>query len=305
MKSVAVGDRSFFQKYFSDPLMGILVGLLFLILRLLPLSVARFLGENLGAIVGILMKQRNQIALLNMQIAFPEKTLMERKKILRRMWRHFGRVAAEIFHTNKIMKSLQVQGIEYLQKLHQEQKGGFVCSAHFGNWELPFAQCVAPDFKINPVFRTANNPYINKMLFGRREGTHIPKGPLGARLMLQVLKDNQFISILCDQKFREGLTIPFFGMPAQTATSMAGLAVKLNLPIIMARCTWQKNGHYLLELTPPLPLPKNLPREQAEYEIMSRVNHIYENWIREYPEQWLWIHRRFDKKIYQASCINQ
>ena len=72
---------------------------------------------------------------------------------------------------------------------------------------------------------TENNPYLNKMLFGRREGIHIPKGPSGARLMLQVLKEGKFISILCDQKFREGMTVPFFGTPAQTATSIATLAL--------------------------------------------------------------------------------
>ena len=127
---------------------------------------------------------------------------------------------------------------------------------------------------------------------------YIPKGPAGARLMLKVLKENQFISILCDQKFREGLTVPFWGKPAQTATAMATLAIKMNVPIMMARCVW-KGKYYELEIMPPLLIPKDLPREKAEYEIMVQVNRIYESWICEYPEQWLWIHRRFDKKIYE------
>lgn len=299
MKSIAVGDRSFFQKYFSDPLAGILAGLFFLILKILPLSVARFLGETIGAFLGLIMWRRNHIALVNMQIAFPDKTMSEKKKILRKMWRHFGRLAGEIFHTNHVIKTLKHKGFEHIRKFYKEGKGGFLCSAHFGNWELPFGVLVAPNFKFNPVFRTGNNPYLNKILFGRREGIHIPKGPAGARLMLQVLKEGQFISILCDQKLREGMTVPFFEKPAQTATAMAGLALKLDLPIFMARCVWQKGGYYLAEILPPLKLPTNLPREQAEYEIMLRINQIYESWIREYPEQWLWIHRRFDKKIYE------
>ena len=299
MKSVAVGDRSFFQKYVSDPLVGLSVGLFVLILKLLPLSVARFIGENLGALAGLLMKRRNHIALVNMQIAFPEKTLLEKKKILRKMWRHFGRVAAEIFHEKQVVKEIKVVGREYPYKFYQVHKGGFLCSAHFGNWELPFAKCIAPDFKINPVFRTGNNPYLNKILFGRREGIHIPKGPAGARWMLQLLKEGQFVSILCDQKFREGLTVPFFGMPAQTATAIVTLAIKLDVPILMARCVWKKGKFYELEVLPPLKIPRGLPREKAEYEIMLRINQIYESWIREYPEQWLWIHRRFDKKIYE------
>ena len=156
-------------------------------------------------------------------------------------------------------------------------------------------------FKINPVFRTANNPYINKMLFGRREGTHIPKGPLGARLMLQVLKDNQFISILCDQKFREGITLPFFGMPAQTATAIATLALKMNVPIVMVKAIKQADGKYVLTIHPPLPMPIGLPKMDAEKQIMMQINQIYEMWIKENPEQWLWIHRRFDKHLYNKD----
>lgn len=299
MKSIAVGDRTLFQKYISDPLTGLIVGLFLLIFKILPLSVARFLGENLGALVGLFMYRRNHIALVNMKIAFPDKTLVERKKILRGMWRHFGRVAAEIFHGQQIIKKTKVIGKEYVYKFYQEHKGGFLCSAHFGNWELPFSRLIASDFRLNPVFRTGNNPYLNKILFGRREGVHIPKGPTGARLMLEVLKEGQFVSILCDQKFREGMTVPFFGMPAQTATAMVGVALKLNLPIMMVRCVWQKEKDYLLEIFPPLKLPKGLSREQTEYEMMLQINRIYESWIREYPEQWLWIHRRFDKKIYE------
>ena len=298
MKSIAVGDRSLFQKYFSDPLVGLLAGLFFLLLKILPLSVARFLGENLGAFVGLLMRRRNHIALVNMQIAFPDKTLAEKKKILRKMWRHFGRVMAEIFHTKKVMQKVKVKGRENALKFIEMGKGGFFCSAHLGNWEMPFDELISPDCYINPVFRTGNNPYLNKMLFERRKGVHIPKGPAGARLMLKVLKENQFISILCDQKFREGLTVPFWGKPAQTATAMATLAIKMNVPIMMARCVW-KGKYYELEIMPPLLIPKDLPREKAEYEIMVQVNRIYESWICEYPEQWLWIHRRFDKKIYE------
>lgn len=301
MKNIAVGDRSFFQKYVSDPLVGLIVGLFVLIFKILPLPVARFIGENLGAFVGLFMKRRNHIALVNMQIAFPEKTMPQKKKILRRMWRHFGRVAAEIFHDTQVIKEAKVSGKEYVQKFYQAHKGGFLCSAHFGNWELPFGRLIAPDFKFNPVFRVGNNPYLNKILFGRREGIHIPKGPAGARLMLQVLKNGQFVSILCDQKFREGLTVPFLGMPAQTATAIAALAIKLDVPILMARSVWKKGKYYELNVMPPLKIPHDLPREKAEYEIMLRVNQIYESWIREYPEQWLWIHRRFDKEIYQPS----
>jgi KDO2-lipid IV(A) lauroyltransferase len=303
MKSVAVGNRTFMQKYLTDPLVGLIVALLLLIFKILPLPVSRLLGRNLGFFVGLFMIRRNKIALLNMQFAFPEKTLKERKKILRGMWRHYGRLGAEIFHIPQVMKKVHFKGREEAIHFYKQGKGGFLCSAHIGNWELPFAQYICPDFKLNPVFRTANNPYLNKLLFKRREGVLIPKGLAGTRTMIQVLKQGQFISILCDQKFREGITVPFFGQPAQTATSVATLALKYDLPILMARCIYQSDGRYLVEISKPLELPKDLPRDQAELKIMTHINPIYEKWIRQNPEQWLSIHRRFDKKVYREHGI--
>ncbi len=299
MNGIAIGRRTFVQKYISDPLVGFWAAFFILIFKILPLSVARFLGENLGALLGHIMLRRNRIALVNLKIAFPEKTLAEHQKILRGMWRHFGRVAGEIFHVNQVMQTTRIEGKEYIEKAFQEGKGGIVCSAHMGNWELPFAKAISSEIQLNPVFRTANNPYLNKLLFTRRSGVHIPKGTHGARLIFQVLKKGQFITILCDQKYREGMTIPLWGHPAQTTTAIASLALKFNVPILMARCVYHSGGYYVAKIYPPLKVFHRLSREKSEYEIMSQVNHIYENWIREYPEQWLWIHRRFDKKIYR------
>ena len=304
MKTIAVGDRSFSQKYLTDPLVGLVVGIFLLMFKILPLPVARLLGRNLGFVVGLFMFKRNQIALLNMQFAFPEKTLKERKKILRGMWRHFGRLGAEIFHIPRVMKKVHFEGCENVVRFCKEGKGGFLCSAHIGNWELPFAEYISPDFKLNPLFRTANNPYLNKMLFKRRHGVLIPKGLGGTRTMIQLLKQGQFISILCDQKFREGITVPFFGRPAQTASSVAVLGLKYDLPIMMARCIYQSDGHYFVEISKPLELPKNMSRQQAEFEIMNHINQTYEKWVRQNPEQWLWIHRRFDKQVYRDHGIS-
>ena len=130
-------------------------------------------------------------------------------------------------------------------------------------------------------------------------GVKIPKGRTGARLMIETLKQGKFISILCDQKFREGIPLTFFGMPAQTATAMASLAIKMNVPIIMVKAIQQRDMHYKLSAYPPVPIPVGLPRTEAERQVMIFVNQVYEKWIKENPEQWLWIHRRFDKHLYK------
>ena len=281
------------------PVEGVFVALVLLIFKILPLRAAEKLGAGLGTLVSYLAWQRNKIGLFNLKIAFPEKTEKERKKILKEMWKHFGRLLADLPHNRQVLTEASFEGIEHLRKAYAAGKGGFVCSAHIGNWELSVAKQIAPGFVMNPVYRPANNWFLDKLLFSRRKGVKIPKGRTGARLMIETLKQGKFISILCDQKFREGANIPLFGMPAQTATAMAGLALKMNVPIIMVKAIQQKDQHYLLTVYPPLNMPIGLPRHEAEYQIMLTVNQIYEKWIRENPEQWLWVHRRFDKRLYK------
>ncbi len=291
--------HGWFRSLILYPIEGLLVALLLGIFALLPLRMAESFGAALGEFISLFAWRRNKVGLFNLRVAFPEKSEIERKKILRAMWRHFGRLMADLPHNRQVLKEARFEGVEYLRKAYAAGKGGFVCSAHIGNWELSVAKQIAPGFVMNPVYRPANNWFLDKLLFSRRKGVKIPKGRTGARLMIETLRKGKFISILCDQKFREGITLTFFGMPAQTATAMAGLALKMNVPIIMVKAIQQKDGHYLLTVYPPLPLPIGLPRAEAERQIMTHVNKVYESWIRENPEQWLWIHRRFDKRLYK------
>ena len=291
--------RSLFRCIVTDPLEGLGVGFVLLIFAILPLRWAEGLGATFGAIAGMVAWRRNRIGLFNLKVAFPEKTEKERKKILKQMWRHFGRLIADLPHNRQVLEEVRFEGTEYLRKAYMAGKGGFVCSAHIGNWELSIAKQIAPGFVMNPVYRPANNWFLDKLLFARRKGIKIPKGRTGARLMIETLKQGKFISILCDQRFREGITLTLFGMPAQTATAMATFAIKMNVPIIMVKAIQQPDGHYLLTVYPPVPIPVGLPKVEAEKQVMTFVNQMYENWIKENPEQWLWIHRRFDKHLYK------
>ena len=291
--------RSLFRQLILDPIEGLAVAVILLIFAILPLPLAEAVGAFLGTVVGLFAWRRNKIGLFNLRVAFPEKSEKECKKILRQMWRHFGRLIADLPHNRQVLQEARFIGVEHLRKAYASGKGGFVCSAHIGNWELSVAKQIAPGFVMNPVYRPANNWFLDKLLFARRKGIKIPKGRTGARLMIETLKQGKFISILCDQKFREGITLTLFGMPAQTATAMASLALKMNVPIIMVKAIQQKDKHYLLTVYPPVPIPVGLPRAEAERQIMISVNQMYEKWIRENPEQWLWIHRRFDKHLYK------
>ena len=296
--SIRQSERTFLQYFLLDPLTAFFAFLMWIIFKLLTVKIAAAIGGGMGGIFGLLAYRRNHIALVNLKIAFPEKTEREQKKIIRKMWQHWGKFYAEMPHAKKLYRKANIVGLEHLKQAVKDGKGGFICSAHLGNWELAVSQPLFDDFYLNPVYRRANNPWLDKLMFQRRKGVLIPKGQAGARKILEVLKNKQFIVMLCDQKLREGISVPFFGKPAMTASAIAGLALKFKTPILMARSIRQADGNFLVEVSEPISFPNETDNEKAVYQIMLTINQIYEKWIRENPEQWLWIHRRFDKSNY-------
>ncbi len=300
-KAVRRGTRTLVQRFFTDPLTALFVLIIYTFFQILPAKTASNLGAKIGKALYKLMKKRNKIARINLRIAFPEKKESDREEILKNMWQHWGRFFAEMPHGEFFYKTAHITGLETLQKLHKNKQGCFVCSAHIGNWEPAVSAPLFEDYYLNPVYRVANNKWIDKIMFQRRKGILIPKGSAGARLMLQVLKNGGGVVILCDQKLREGIDVPFFGKLVKTAPATATIALKMNLPIVMARCIRRKDGLFDIEVSKPLPMPNkdNQTEEQAIYELSSTINKTIENWIKETPEQWLWVHHRFDKSEYK------
>lgn len=297
-KSVKRSNRNVFRRYVSDPIEGVLVWFLFKIFFVMKVQMASNVGSAIGFCLYYVMQKRNRIGRRNLEIAFPEKTPIEREVILKKMWCHWGRFFAEMPHGSELYKTAHIEGLSYLKRLSAEGKGCFVCSAHLGNWEPAVSAPLFDQYYLNPVYRVANNPWIDKIMFQRRKGVLIPKGSAGARKMIDVLHRGGGVVILCDQKLREGIDVPFFGKFVKTASAIASVSLKMNLPILMARSIRQSDGHFNIDVSP---LPSiDLSREaDPVYAIMTQINRIIESWIRETPEQWLWVHHRFDKSEYE------
>ena len=290
--------RTFFQQYFSDPLIGIIVYLVLGLFKILPVRIASDFGSFLGQGFYLISKRRNQIARQNLAFAFPDKSAEERELILKKMWCHWGRVYAELPHGEYLYHQAHFTGLEYLKEAAHNKQGCFVCSAHIGNFELAVTTALFEDYCLNPVYRSANNPWLDKILFQRRVGVLIPKGTQGAKKMIELLRSGHGVVMLCDQKLREGINVPLFGKPAKTAPAIATVALKLNVPIFMARCIRRNDHRFNIDVY-PLPISQNPDKTQAVYETMLAINQEIEKWIRETPEQWLWLHRRFDKSEYK------
>lgn len=290
--------RDALHRFLIDPIVGVFVGIFWFIFKILPLKWATKTAGFLGGVIAPWMKRRNKIAYRNLTIAFPNKTGAEKKEIIKKMWIHFAKFFAEMPHTKEWISDADVEGKEYLKSLRDDDVGGFVCSAHFGNWEFASTYVAQHYFQLHPVYRPANNPWLEKLMFKKRAGIHIPKGSGGARIMLDLLKNGEHIAILCDQRLREGIAVPFFGKMAMTPSAMVSIALKMRLPIVMGCARRLPDGRFKMTVE-TLPLSQSDNMELAVYETVANMNKVLERWITETPEQWMWIHRRFDKNEYK------
>ena len=290
--------RDALHRFLIDPIVGVLVGIFWVLFKMLPLPWASKTAGGLGRCIAPLMWRRNRIAYRNLTIAFPEKNDAEKKEIIKKMWIHFAKFFAEMPHTKEWIDGADIEGKEYLQSLKDDDRGGFVCSAHFGNWEFASTYTAQHYFQLHPVYRPANNPWLEKLMFKKRAGVHIPKGSSGARIMLDLLKNGEHIAILCDQRLREGIAVPFFGKMAMTPSAMVSIALKMRLPIVMGCARRLPDGRFKMTVEPLL-MSQAEDNETAVYETVANMNKVLERWISETPEQWMWIHRRFDKSEYK------
>ncbi len=264
------------------------------ILMIMPVGVASLLGGGLMRLIAPLTPFHRR-SLFNIGYAMPELSSAERKKIANGMWMHLGRVLGEYLHTKNLVMSNRItyEGLEHLEPL--KEKGGFMITAHLGNWELVVAPALHVDLPVNVVFRRINNPLISKLLMRRVQvfDAVFQKGIEGARGMASTVKSGKTFVALVDQKLREGEMLDFFGHKASTAVAHIKLAEKFNTPIVTVQIIRTKACHFHIVIK-PLDL-SGLDPKAPDYvqQAGTHINGVLEGWIRENPEQWMWPHRRW------------
>ena len=264
------------------------------ILMIMPVGVASLIGGVLMRLIAPLTPFHRR-SLFNIGYAMPELSLAERKKIANGMWMHLGRVLGEYLHTKNLVMSNRItyEGLEHLEPL--KEKGGFMITAHLGNWELVVAPALHVDLPVNVVFRRINNPLISKLLMRRVQvfDAVFQKGIEGARGMASTVKSGKTFVALVDQKLREGEMLDFFGHKASTAVAHIKLAEKFNTPIVTVQIIRTKACHFHIVIK-PLDL-SGLDPKAPDYvqQAGTHINGVLEGWIRENPEQWMWPHRRW------------
>ncbi|HMA48643.1 MAG TPA: lauroyl acyltransferase [Magnetospirillaceae bacterium] len=266
--------------------------------RLLPVDAASGVGGFLGRSIGPRLSVSRR-ASRNLEKMLPD---LDHRKILRGMWDNLGRLAGEFPHSQAFLDDpsrMEITGLEHLEGLRESGEATLLFSGHVGNWELSNILSLRARLPVNPVYRAPDNPYL-AWLFESRLRTPdmqlIPKGPDGARLTVKLMGQGKSVVFYVDQKMNDGISVPFFGHPAMTAPALAALALKYKRRVVPFRVIRVKGAHFRAEILPPFFFCDSGDRTADTLAAMCQVNDLLEGWIREFPAQWLWLHRRWPKE---------
>ncbi|SEG82331.1 KDO2-lipid IV(A) lauroyltransferase [Bosea lathyri] len=292
-----------------------LIRALFGFLRLLGPERSSDLGGWLLRTVSPLIPV-NRVALANIRATFPEKDEAEVKRIARGAWDNLGRTAAEYAHLKTLFdydylnpdaaSRVEVSGIEHFIALKDDEKPGLIFSSHLANWELPAICAAAYDLDTTAVFRAPNDPAIAGIVHEIRSGAMggLAAAKQGAAFAMQgVLEKGGHLGMLIDQHFTRGVVVPFMGRPALTNPILGKFARRFECPVHGVRVIRLPNQRFRLELTPQLDLPRDAGGEIDVKGAMAMMTAVVEGWVREHPEQWLWMHRRWRPNMISAAAL--
>ncbi len=283
---------------------------LFAAFRLVPVKYASAIAAGIVRNLGPLLP-RHRIGLKNLKLAFPEKSKAEHRRVMNGMWDNLARTAIEYiyldilfdydhYHDNPGAGRIEVAGSENFVKLNASKKPAIIFTGHLANWELLPIGARDYGLDIASLYRTPNNPFVAARILEIRSkmmGDLVQSGRGAALKLMGVLEQGGRIGILVDQKFksRSHLVVPFFGHPAKTSPLIGKLAREYDCAVHGARVIRLPQGRFRLEITDEITLLRDAEGRIDAKQTVVAVTQIVEGWVREYPEQWLWLHRRWDK----------
>ena len=273
------------------------------VFNILPCPYALRLGKGLGTLFYYLDKRHRTVALDNLKLAYgTRKTSEEIKKISLSCFENLGISIAEMIclkniNAKELLKSISVEGMEHYHEAMKKGRGLVFIGAHFGNWEM-LAIVISLLFqKGYVVARKLDNPYIHQRIEKARTftGNHFINKNDAFWEMMKLLKKGELVGVLMDQNVakREGVFIPFFGRPACTNKGLAMIVLKTKTPMIPIFMIRLPNGTHHVIVKPELPLIKTGHLKNDVRQNTAQITLAIEEMVRQYPEQWLWMHRRW------------
>lgn len=296
----------------TDRLEFILFSFFGFLVRLMPLRLAQLFGKSIGSLGYLFAGWRRAIAIDNLTHAFPEKSQEEIRKIALGAFRNYAISISEFvwfprLTPERLRKLVRVQNVDAAEGVYSRGKGMVFVSAHFGNWELlALAGAHFTGYRVTIIVQDQRNKLVNKEINQYRTMWGNSVVPMGSsvREILRKLSDGQVVAMLADQSApMEGLYVPYFGRPASTHQGPAIFSLRTGAAIMMGFLIRKQNGKYELvhEEVPTQDLNEYNQKNVAE--LTRRHVALLEKYVRMYPDQWLWMHRRW-KHVDKAPAMN-
>ncbi len=273
------------------------------ILGLLPRPLARAFAISLGQIIYLLHGKLRRVGMRNLELAFPEMSRAERKRILREEFTSLGRQLAEVcqfprYTLENIEQVVVYDGLENYEKAYASGKGVLFLTAHFGGWELSAFTHSLHGHWMHVVMRPMDNEYLNGLIqhYRTMHGNKTVDKDDFVRGLLSAMKAGEVVGILMDTNMTQpqGIFVDFFGIPACTASGMARIALRTDAAVVPTFTIWDEAlGKYRLRFDPAVELIRSGDLEADIRANTQMFTEIIEEYVRRYPEQWLWVHRRW------------
>jgi KDO2-lipid IV(A) lauroyltransferase len=270
---------------------------------ILPRRAARAFGAGIGKFLWMMLSRLRQVGLRNLELAFPEKTAAECETILRGVYRSLGWQIGEFckmpsYTAEKASKFIRYDGLEHYVAAKAKGRGVLVVTGHLGAWELSSYYHSLMGYPMSLVIRRLDNPLVDDFVntIRCRHGNRVIHKDDFARGLLTAMHNGETVGILMDTNMTppQGVFVPYFGIEACTASGLARVAMKSGAAVLPGFLLWEASeNRYVLRFGEELELVRS---GDSAHDIVANTalfTSAIESYVRRYPEQWLWVHRRW------------
>lgn len=273
-----------------------------------PIARAGAAGASLLRTIGPLTSAHTT-ALRNLRLAFPNESETWRNDLARAVWAEIGRTAAEFPHMHELTSNgdapdIEIEGRERFDAA--KRTGAVFIAGHFSNWEAMAVGIVESGVTCQVTYRPANNPLVDRRIVAQRAryGVRLQaaKGVEGGVALARALRNRETVVLMNDQKYNEGVAAPLFGHDCMTADGPTRLALRYKVPLVpLSLRRIGTTPRFKMIVHEALPLDCEADEKVEIAASVRRINAFMEARIREAPEQWFWVHKRWPKSAWTAA----
>jgi len=244
--------------------------------------------------------------MLNLGLAFPDASASDIRRLLDLQWAHLGRWFTEFPILDRIIADpdrVEVVGAERLAAIRDGAGPVVFISGHFSSFEIMPAVIIHSGVTCQITYRATNNPYVDARIRKSRERYGVtlfaPKGTDGARELLRALGRGESVALMNDQKFNGGVAAPLFGVEAMTAPGPSSFALRFGVPLVPMSVQRKDKARFRVVVHDDIRLEDTGDRNADIETGVRRINAFIEDRVRERPEEWFWVHKRWPNEIYK------